>query len=95
MVEKIEDINLPASIVGRLIKDALPPGASVSKEARNALTRASSVFILFLTSSSTEAAHEKKHKTISAQHVLTALQEIDFENFVEPLKQQLESNFFD
>lgn len=92
MVEKIEDLNLPAAIVGRLIKEALPEGSIVAKEARNALTRAASVFVLYLTGASTEAAQEKNQKTISAQHVLTALKEIEFESFVEPLEQQLEGN---
>lgn len=47
MVEKIEDLNLPVSVVGRIIKDALPENAVCSKESKNALTRAASVFILW------------------------------------------------
>lgn len=47
MVEKIEDLNLPMAVVSRIMKDALPENASCSKESRNALTRAASVFILY------------------------------------------------
>lgn len=34
MVEKIQDLNLPTAVVTRLIKDALPDGTNISKEAR-------------------------------------------------------------
>lgn len=72
------------------IKDALPDGVSISKEARSALTRAASVFILYLTTSASSAAKDKKVKTMTANHIFEALEEIEFENFVEPLKKFLE-----
>ena len=66
MAEKPEDLSLPASVVARIIKDAvsssiilctikfgrflqLPDGVSVSKEARVAIGKAASVFILYCT----------------------------------------------
>lgn len=44
MVDKIQDLNLPATVVTRLIKDALPDGINVGKEARTAIARAASIF---------------------------------------------------
>ncbi|XP_053951781.1 DNA polymerase epsilon subunit 3 [Anastrepha ludens] len=91
MVERIEDLNLPNAVVGRLIKDALPEGANVSKEARAAIARAASVFVIFLTSTSTTLAHKQNHKTITAANILDALKQLEFENFVDPLTSDLES----
>ncbi|XP_036339083.1 DNA polymerase epsilon subunit 3 [Rhagoletis pomonella] len=91
MVERIEDLNLPNAVVGRLIKDALPEGANVSKEARAAIARAASVFVIFLTSTSTTLARKQNHKTITAANILDALKQLEFESFVDPLTSDLES----
>lgn len=76
--------------VARLMKDALPSDVSVTKEARSALTRAASVFILYLTTTASGNAASKKLKTLQAHHILEALGEIEFEHFVGPLKEFLE-----
>lgn len=44
MVDNIQDLNLPNSVVARIIKEALPDGINVAKEARTAIARAASVF---------------------------------------------------
>uniref|UniRef100_A0A336N2B3 DNA polymerase epsilon subunit 3 n=2 Tax=Culicoides sonorensis TaxID=179676 RepID=A0A336N2B3_CULSO len=91
MVERIEDLNLPNAVVTRLMKEALPDGINISKEARSALTRAASVYILYLTTAASTSAKEKKVKTLMANHVFEALEEIEFENFIDPLKAYLEN----
>ena len=48
--EKISDLQLPLSVVQRLIKEALPENAVTKQEAKLAIARSASVFILFLTS---------------------------------------------
>ncbi|XP_030380578.1 DNA polymerase epsilon subunit 3 [Scaptodrosophila lebanonensis] len=90
MVERIEDLNLPNAVISRLIKDALPDGANVSKEGRAAITRSASVFAIFLTSSATALAHQQNHKTITARDILETLTQLDFESFVPSLQQDLE-----
>ncbi|XP_016979636.1 DNA polymerase epsilon subunit 3 [Drosophila rhopaloa] len=90
MVERIEDLNLPNSVIARIIKESLPESASVSKEARAAIARAASVFAIFVTSSSTALAHKQNHKTITAKDILQTLAELDFESFVPSLTQDLE-----
>ncbi|XP_055839674.1 DNA polymerase epsilon subunit 3 [Episyrphus balteatus] len=92
MVERIEDLNLPTSVVARLIKEALPDNAIVSKEARAAIARAASVFVIFLTSSSTALAKKQNHKTITANNIFEALEELDFNDFVDPLRKDLETH---
>lgn len=47
MVEKISDLHLPNTVVARIIKEALPDGISVGKEARSAIARAASMFSMY------------------------------------------------
>lgn len=48
MVDKIQDLNLPATVVTRLIKEALPDGINIGKEARSAIARAASIFSKYI-----------------------------------------------
>ncbi|KAK7491678.1 hypothetical protein BaRGS_00017131, partial [Batillaria attramentaria] len=91
MAERPEDLNLPNAVVGRIIKDAIPEGVNVSKEARLAISKAASVFVLYATSCSNNYALKAKRKTISAQDVLQAMEEMEFEQFIDPLTQALEA----
>lgn len=90
MVEKIQDLNLPTAVVTRLIKDALPEGINIGKEARIAISKAASVFIIYLSSAAINEAKKLKHKTMTPQNIFDALEEIEFESFIEPLKESLE-----
>lgn len=90
MAERPEDLNLPNSIVSRIIKESLPEGVNVSKEARSAIAKAASVFVLYATSCSNGLAMKANRKTISGADVLAAMNDMEFERFVEPLKASLE-----
>ncbi len=90
MVEKIQDLNLPTAVVTRLIKDALPEGINIAKEARIAISKAASVFIIYLSSAAINEAKKVKHKTMTPQNIFDALEEIEFESFIGPLKESLE-----
>jgi len=87
MAERPEDLNLPNAVVTRIIKDAIPEGVAVSKEARLAISKAASVFVLYATSCSNNFALKGKRKTINAQDVLSAMEDMEFEQFIEPLQQ--------
>ncbi|KAK2719896.1 DNA polymerase epsilon subunit 3-like [Artemia franciscana] len=90
MAERPEDLNLPAAIVARLVKDALPEGINVSKEARAAIARAASVFILYTTSCSNNVATKAGRKTLLGPDVIQAMTDMDFESFSGPLQEALE-----
>ncbi|XP_053689642.1 DNA polymerase epsilon subunit 3 [Sabethes cyaneus] len=91
MVERIEDLNLPNAVVTRLMKEALPADVKIASETRTALTRATSVFVLYLTSAATAVAQRNKQKTLSVDHIFAGLEEIEFESFIKPLKKDLEN----
>lgn len=52
--EKIADLQLPVAVINRIIKEALPNGAIAKNDAKLAIARAASVFVLFLTSGKLE-----------------------------------------
>jgi len=87
MAERPEDLNLPNAVVTRIIKDAIPDGVAVSKEARMAISKAASVFVLYATSCSNNFALKNKRKTINAADVMSAMEDMEFEQFIEPLQQ--------
>ncbi|XP_052787838.1 DNA polymerase epsilon subunit 3-like [Mya arenaria] len=91
MAERPEDLNLPNAVITRIIKDAIPDGVNVSKEARLAISKAASVFVLYATSCSNNFALKAKRKTITAKDVLDALEDMEFDQFVDPLKECLDA----
>lgn len=91
MAEKLEDLNLPNAVVTRIIKEALPDGISVGKEARLAVAKASSIFILYLTSTANSIAKKHNRKTISGSDVIQAIEDIEFDHFKSPLNDALEN----
>lgn len=46
--------------------------------------------VIYLTSSTAAAAKKQKHKSLSSDNVFSALEEIEFENFIEPLRDALD-----
>ncbi|XP_053443926.1 DNA polymerase epsilon subunit 3-like [Nycticebus coucang] len=91
MAERPEDLNLPNAVITRIIKEALPDGVNISKEARSAISRTASVFVLYATSCANNFAMKGKCKTLNASDVLSAMEEMEFQWFVTPLKEALEA----
>ncbi|CAG9824869.1 unnamed protein product [Phaedon cochleariae] len=89
MAEKLEDLNLPNASVHKIIKEALPDSVNIGKDARSALSRAASVFVLYVTSQASNEAQKVNRKTLVGKDVIKALEELEFENFIEPLEEAL------
>ncbi|XP_036613801.1 DNA polymerase epsilon subunit 3-like [Trichosurus vulpecula] len=91
MAEGPEDLNLPNAVITRIIKEALPHGVNISKEARSAISRAASMFVLYATSCANNFAMKGKRKTLNAADVLSAMEEMEFQRFISPLKEALDA----
>merc|ERR1712241_496071 len=91
MAERPEDLNLPNSVVSRIIKEALPPSVKVSKEAQAAVAKAASVFVLYATSCANNVATNSHRKTINGNDVTKAMEDMEFEKFIKPLENSLDS----
>nr|CAD7193537.1 unnamed protein product [Timema douglasi] len=90
MAERLEDLNLPNTVVTRIAKEALPDGISIAKEARAVLAKSASVFVLYMTSAANGIAMKNNRKTLGANDVFQALEETEFDSFIEPLKEAFE-----
>ena len=86
MAQKPEDINLPSSIVTKMIKDCVPASCKVSNEANTAIAKAASVFILYATNSASTVAQNSNRKTITGPDVVKAMGDMKFDKFVRPLE---------
>jgi DNA polymerase epsilon subunit 3 len=90
--------ELPKAVVKRIIKEKLstsgPNGErkdiSLQKDALLAVSESAKVFLNYLTMTANDICKEKKRQTISADDVLQALQDLEFPELVEPLKEALE-----
>jgi len=87
MAEKIEDLNLPTSVIAKLMKEKLPPGVSTTREVKCAIARAASVFILYLTSDANTKARQHKRKTILPSDIMESLSSIGFDDYLPSLKE--------
>ena len=80
----------PAACIRRLLKQALPKSTNVSKDSLAAISRASGIFVLYLTACANDVAREGKRTTIVAKDVLAALKELEFDDFVPLMEKFLE-----
>ncbi|KAA8917183.1 hypothetical protein TRICI_000663 [Trichomonascus ciferrii] len=80
------DLLLPLANVARLMKNAIPENAKVSKEAKECMQECVTEFVAFVTSESAEICLGEKRKTINGQDVLHALTSLGMENYAEVLK---------
>ena len=68
----------------------LPADINVSKEARQAISKAASVFVLYATSCANNFALKGKRKTLAANDIFQAMGDMEFERFVPELKKSWE-----
>lgn len=98
-----QDADLPKALIKRLIKtkfqevDKSKGGDGtrdyqVNKDALLAFSEAGKLFIHYLTATANDICKDAKRQTISADDVITALTDLEFEEFIEPLKSSLEGN---
>ncbi|TPX62458.1 hypothetical protein SpCBS45565_g07023 [Spizellomyces sp. 'palustris'] len=86
----IDDLDLPRSIIGRVIKNALPEGAQVQKDAKAAMTKACTVFINYLTATALDVTKHSDRKSISANDIFRALAILEFDQFLPMIKVAVE-----
>jgi len=96
-----QETDLPKTLVKRLIKARLQEADKakggdgtrdfqVNKDALLAFGEAGKLFIYYLTATANDICKDAKRQTISADDVIAALTDLEFEEFVEPLKEALE-----
>ncbi|KAK6926571.1 Transcription factor CBF/NF-Y/archaeal histone domain [Dillenia turbinata] len=87
--------ELPKAVVRRVVKDKLSECSSIEgdiaihKDALLAFAESARIFIHYLSATANDICKESKRQTISADDVFKALEEIEFPEFVAPLKVSL------
>jgi len=89
MESKVEDLSLPNAVVQRIIKEAVPPGTIVAKDARLAISRATSLFVLYIGQAAMEFAIKNKRKTVKESDLIDALKEAEFEDLIPLLEKEM------
>ncbi|KAJ2746806.1 hypothetical protein GGI20_001037 [Coemansia sp. BCRC 34301] len=87
----IEDLDFPKAVLTRIIKSSLPDNISMQKDARQSVTKASTIFVSYLAATANDCARESGHKTIMTGDVLKALEAIGLADFVDRLKADLDA----
>ncbi|CAH8575089.1 unnamed protein product [Heterobilharzia americana] len=85
MAEKADDLYLPNAVLLRIIRDSLPERTVVSREARSAISKSASSFILYVTSLASVHCEKAKRKTLTGNDILAALKEMEFSHFIPAL----------
>jgi histone H3/H4 len=84
-----EDLSLPKATVQKIISEVLPSDLTFSKEARDVVIECCIEFIMILSDQSNEIAEQETKKTIASDHVIKALQELGFVDYIAPIEKVL------
>lgn len=84
-----EDLSLPKATVQKIIGEVLPKDIAISKEAREAITECSIEFIMILSTQLNDIAEKEAKKTIASDHVVKALDELGFHNYLDIINKVL------
>lgn len=88
----ITEFEPPLASVRRMLKNTLPSSTNVGKDAASAFSRACGIFVIYLTACANDFAREGKRQTITANDILAAVKELDFEEFAPKLAQFIEQH---
>ncbi|VDL69582.1 unnamed protein product [Nippostrongylus brasiliensis] len=81
---------LPIANVARVMKRMIPNSGKIAKDAKECVQECVSEFISFITSEANDKCMSEKRKTISADDLLEAINNMGFDNYVAPLQLFLE-----
>ncbi|VDK64674.1 unnamed protein product, partial [Gongylonema pulchrum] len=75
----------PIACVAQLMRNALPPSAKVTQDAKECVQEIASEFILFISSEASDCCRADGRDVITYEDILEAMQALGFDNYVEPL----------
>lgn len=75
-----EELTIPRAAMNKLIKE-LVPDVRVANDTRELILQCGKEFIRVITTHANAICEEQQKKTMSAEHVLSALQKLGFSNY--------------
>ncbi|KAL8166375.1 hypothetical protein V2J09_007874 [Rumex salicifolius] len=80
MVEEADRL-LPIANVGKIMKQALPLPAKISKEAKETMQECATEFISFVTGEASDKCQKENRKTVNGDDICWALSSLGFDNY--------------
>lgn len=87
-----DDLSLPKATVQKIVSEILPKDIAISKDARDAITKCSIEFIMILSTQLNDIAEKEAKKTIASDHVVKALKELGFHNYLDIINKVLDEH---
>ena len=78
--EPDDELTIPRAAMNKMIKELLP-NIRVANEARELVLNCCTEFIHLISSESNDICNQQQKKTISAEHVLAALEKLGYGDF--------------
>ncbi|KAJ1970466.1 hypothetical protein H4R35_005848 [Dimargaris xerosporica] len=82
MPTAIDELDMPRAVILRLMKGVLDDGMGIASDAKLAAGKATTVFISYIAAMANDIARSTRHKTVTLQHVMRALEEAEFDDYV-------------
>ncbi|CAH1763465.1 17281_t:CDS:2 [Entrophospora sp. SA101] len=82
-----DDLSLPKATVTKLITEMLPPNIACPKDSRDLLIDCCVEFIRLIASEANDICEKEEKKTIAAEHVISALQSLGFEEYLSEVQE--------
>ncbi|KAI5803402.1 histone-fold-containing protein [Peziza echinospora] len=82
-----DDLSLPKATVQKIIQEILSNDLSFAKDARDLLIECCVEFITLISSEANEISEKEAKKTIAAEHVVKALKDLGFEEYIEQIQE--------
>ncbi|ODV85310.1 hypothetical protein CANARDRAFT_199045 [[Candida] arabinofermentans NRRL YB-2248] len=84
-----DELSLPKATVQKIVSEILPSEFSFTKDAREALIECCIEFLMILSTESNDIADKELKKTISTDHVLKAVKDLGFVDYLPLLEKCL------
>lgn len=81
-----DDLSLPKATVQKIISEILPNDLAFAKDARDLLIDCCVEFITLISSEANDIAEREAKKTIAAEHVIRALKDLGFEEYIDQIQ---------
>lgn len=84
-----DDLSLPKATVQKIISEISPSDLTFSKETRDLLIECCVEFIQLISTESNDIAEREAKKTIAGEHVVKALEDLGFQEYVADIQDLL------
>ncbi|KAI3382652.1 hypothetical protein SNEBB_005395 [Seison nebaliae] len=85
MTDNVKDIHLPNSHINKLLKQSVPEGINISKDARTAINRSAAVFVMQCASFANMNANNKNRSTVQPDDIKEAAKELGYGQYIDEL----------